>query len=163
MNDVSFLTPMVSQILFRIFYQPDSKSTKLNCLPKCGTSFSLMFYFFNYSPVDILKWYIAHFYSKAVTLAANAHGLLPRLRFATADRPAVEFKNFSGEPHYKYILLNGEANRMQAFGKPHVVLRLSVYFRNIKFSKLILPQLISFSSINGSSGVLLLLLYTEIL
>jgi hypothetical protein len=27
---------------------------------------------------------------------------------------------FPAEPHNKYILFNGEANRVQAFAKPHV-------------------------------------------
>jgi hypothetical protein len=31
---------------------------------------------------------------------------------------------FPAEPHYKYILLIGEANTMQACGKPHVSGRL---------------------------------------
>jgi len=35
----------------------------------------------------------------------------------------------------------------------NVVRWLFIYFHNIKFFKLILPQFISFSSINGSSGV----------
>ena len=30
---------------------------------------------------------------------------------------------FPAEPHNKYILFNGEANTMQACGKPHVVRR----------------------------------------
>lgn len=42
----------------------------------------------------------------------------------------------------------------------HVVSWLCVYFRNVKFFKLILPQLISFLSISGKSVVNL---YAEIL
>jgi len=44
--------------------------------------------------------------------------------------------------------------------KPHVVRRRSIYFCSIKLFELILPQLISFSSINGNSGAIL---YAEIL
>src|SRR6266404_7699135 len=51
---------MVCKISFCIFYYSDSQPGKLNCLPVCNSGFTFMFDFFNISPVDGLKWNIAH-------------------------------------------------------------------------------------------------------
>ncbi len=68
MDDVSFLTPVVGEVAFGVFYYSNSYAGELNGLPKGGTAFSFVLGFGDGVPVYCLEGDGGHNFSNMNTV-----------------------------------------------------------------------------------------------